>query len=352
MQAADYYTARFGFIRIAYKGLETLPRSSDVVSHVLRQGQCTLVLSSGLHDALPEDMSIHLIKHGDGVRDVAFAVDDCRGMYAEAVRRGAVSIMAPVELKDDHGAGSVWMATVRTYGDTVHSFVERANYTGVFLPGFAAVQNGEQDPLAKLTPSPGLQFIDHCVGNQPDLTMEGVVSGRLCVCEGLVRLCLFLFVEMLSFNCCFHRRSGMRTSCNSTASGQWTIPSCTRSTRRCDPLSWQTMTRPSKCPSTSRRPERRNLKFRCVNVILVCLFAFSELFSQEYVEYYGGPGVQHIALHTSDIMYVSLVVGVVLSQLFFAVLQLRNCALAEWSSWAFLIPIMTTSRFVVLKQDV
>lgn len=82
------------------------------------------------------------------MRDVAFAVDDCRGIYAEAVRRGAVSMQAPVELKDEHG--HVWIATVRTYQDTVHTFVERTHYKGVFLPGYQTVEHGEKDPLHKV----------------------------------------------------------------------------------------------------------------------------------------------------------------------------------------------------------
>ena len=111
---------------MAYSGQDSVPRSGTVAAHVLRQGAVTLVLASPLVDSFPEDMSVHLMKHGDGVRDVAFSVDDCRGIFAEAMKRGAVAVREPTKVEDEHG--HVWIATVRTYGDTLHSFVESAAY--------------------------------------------------------------------------------------------------------------------------------------------------------------------------------------------------------------------------------
>jgi len=116
------------------------------------------------------DIAAHHAKHGDGVRDVAIRVKDCRALYDKLISNGATSVSAPSEIKDEHGAAVI--ASIQTYGDTVHSLVELQDYTGPFLPGFVAVT--EEDPLSKITESPKLQFVDHVVGNQPDGTMEEV----------------------------------------------------------------------------------------------------------------------------------------------------------------------------------
>jgi len=169
LQAADWYTARFGFKKIAYQGLETGNR--DTVSHVVKQGKIIFVFSSALN---PDDKELgpHLVKHGDAVKDIAFTVDNCRGIYKKAVDRGAKSVQEPKELSDDKGV--VVIASVQTYGDTIHSFVERKNYNGTFLPGFKDVT--AEDPLEKITPNPGLAFIDHVVGNQALGEMEPLVD--------------------------------------------------------------------------------------------------------------------------------------------------------------------------------
>lgn len=117
-------------------------------------------------------MNRHLIKHGDAVRDVAFTVENTKAIYENAIKGGASSIMAPIELKDENG--TVIMASVKTYGDTTHTFVERTNYKGIFLPGFIPHYNKESfntmvDPIK-------FQRIDHIVGNQPDGEMEPSVS--------------------------------------------------------------------------------------------------------------------------------------------------------------------------------
>ncbi len=162
-QAAAYYIARFGFQACAYKGLETGHR--DVVSHVIRQRNIFLHFQSPLNPNA-KHFSEHMSLHGDAVRDVAFTVDDCRGIYRKAVERGAKPIREPWVEEDGHGR--VIMATVATYGDVEHTFVERKAYTGTFLPGFLDVP---ADPLEALLPPTGLDVVDHIVGNQPDNEM-------------------------------------------------------------------------------------------------------------------------------------------------------------------------------------
>lgn len=146
---------------MAYRGLETGDR--EVCSHVIRQNKITWVFQSPLN---PTDNFInpHLAKHGDGVRDVAFEVDDAKAIYERAIANGAKSIKSPWEESDQDG--KVVMATIGSYGDVVHTLIQRNGYKGVFLPGY--VQSSEVDPLDKLLPDPGLRFIDHVVGNQPE----------------------------------------------------------------------------------------------------------------------------------------------------------------------------------------
>jgi len=114
----------------------------------------------------------HHEKHGDGVRDVAFHVDDATGIYNKAVSRGAKGISEPQELRDENG--SVIIASVQTYGDTIHTFVERRDFTGVFLPGFKPHYLKEK--FNAVLPIPEIELVDHVVGNQPDLEMEPVAS--------------------------------------------------------------------------------------------------------------------------------------------------------------------------------
>jgi 4-hydroxyphenylpyruvate dioxygenase len=139
------------------------------VSHVVRQGNITFVFQSAL---TPTDKILgpHLVTHGDGVRDVAFTVSDCRTIFRQALQRGAKSIKEPWEEKDENGV--VVMATVATYGDTVHTFVERKGYKGVFLPGYEVTN--KKDPLETSLPKAGLLHLDHVVGNQPDEEMTKV----------------------------------------------------------------------------------------------------------------------------------------------------------------------------------
>ncbi|KAF8539171.1 4-hydroxyphenylpyruvate dioxygenase 1 [Trichophaea hybrida] len=175
-QAATYYCTLFNFRPLAYRGLETGSRS--FTSHAISNGAVTFVLTSPLRsptspDASPADrellqeMSEHLVAHGDAVKDVAFEVDDVEAVYTEAVRNGAKVVNPPKNEKDEYG--EVVMATIRTYGDTTHTLIERREYKGAFLPGYRrAVGMPQLDVMPEVT----LDAIDHCVGNQDWGEME------------------------------------------------------------------------------------------------------------------------------------------------------------------------------------
>ena len=152
-QAAYFYRAAFGMSLVAYAGPETGQR--DRASYVVQQGKIRFVLTTSLrsNDAIAE----HVRRHGDGVRVVALWVDDARHAWHETTRRGAISVDEPQVLSDAHG--EVVLSSIHTYGDTIHTFVERGAYSGPFLPGFRAVEN---DSVARPT---GLLHIDHMVGN-------------------------------------------------------------------------------------------------------------------------------------------------------------------------------------------
>ena len=152
-QAAHFYKTAFGFQSHAYKGLET--GSKDTVSYVLKQDKIRLVLTSPLNSN--SHINDHIVKHGDGVKFIALWVEDARSAYEETVSRGARSYMEPTVERDIHG--EVVRSGVYTYGETVHLFVERKNYNGDFLPGYRA-WTSDYNPA-----STGFKFIDHMVGN-------------------------------------------------------------------------------------------------------------------------------------------------------------------------------------------
>lgn len=152
-QAAHYYKTAFGFQSFAYKGLET--GSKEVVSYVLKQDKIKLVLTTPLNSK--SVINEHLVKHGDGVKVIALWVEDARKAFEDTTKRGAKPFMEPVVERDEYG--EVVRSGIYTYGETVHIFVERKNYNGVFLPGFKAW-------TSDYNPTPvGLKFIDHMVGN-------------------------------------------------------------------------------------------------------------------------------------------------------------------------------------------
>ncbi len=152
-QAAHYYKTAFGFQDLAYAGLET--GLKDRESYVLVQDKIRLVLTSPLKSGT--EVGQHIDKHGDGVKVVALWVDDARKSYDETIKRGAKSFLEPVVEKDENG--QVVKAGIYTYGETVHLFIERKDYNGTFLPGFKKWESAYH-------PSPiGLKYVDHMVGN-------------------------------------------------------------------------------------------------------------------------------------------------------------------------------------------
>jgi 4-hydroxyphenylpyruvate dioxygenase len=151
-QAAYFYTRALGFEEVAYAGLHTGVR--DRVSHVLRQGRIRLVLTGALRP--DHEIARHTARHGDGVKVIALSVPDAEYAYRTATARGAQGVREPWEATDEHGA--VRMATVATYGETLHTFVERSGYRGAFLPGYAERGGNGGTPT-------GLLAIDHIVGN-------------------------------------------------------------------------------------------------------------------------------------------------------------------------------------------
>ena len=245
-QTANYYITKLGFEPYAYRGLET--GSRQIASHVVRQENIYFVFESPL---LPTDNGLnpHLALHGDGAKDVAFRVDDCRHVYSEAIKRGAKSAREPTVLEDEHG--QVVIAAVKTYGDTIHSFIERKNYKGFFLPGFVA---SEPDPITKLLPKIGLQFVDHCVGNQPDLQMNSACDYY----EKALQFHRFWSVD----------DSQIHTKYSSLRSIVMTDYD-------------ETIKMPINEPAQGLKKSQ----------------------IQEYVDYYGGAGIQHIALRTEDILH-------------------------------------------------
>lgn len=194
-------------------------------------------------------MGDHLVKHGDGVKDIAFTVEDCDFLVQKARERGAIIIKEPHTLEDKHG--KVRLAVVQTYGDTTHTFVERTGYKGLFLPGFQPPLF--KDPLLAKLPSGQLDFIDHVVGNQSDDEMVPVV-------------------EWYQRNLLFHRF--------------WSVDDKQLQTE----FSALRSIVVANYEETVKMPINEPAKGKRKSQI------------QEYVEYYGGAGVQHIAMNTSNII--------------------------------------------------
>lgn len=152
-QSAHYYKTAFGFQEVAYSGLET--GNKEATSYVLKQDKIRLVLTTPFNP--DSEISHHIRKHGDGVKVIALWVDDARKAFEETTKRGAKPYFEPTVVSDEHG--EIVKSGIHTYGDTVHVFVERKNYNGVFMPGFV-------ESKSEYNPTPvGLKYIDHMVGN-------------------------------------------------------------------------------------------------------------------------------------------------------------------------------------------
>ena len=241
-QAAHYYCAAFGFEQIAYAGPETGVR--DRVSYALAQNNVRFVLTSSL---LPDDeIARHVALHGDGVKDIAIAVADARAAYDRALAGGARSIAAPHEVSD--GDGSMVKATIATYGDTVHTFVARGGYHGAFAPGFVALPKRVAGAQA-----PGLRAIDHCVGNVGWGEMDG---------WGDFYSKVFGFSQLVSFD-------------DKDISTDYTA---LRSKVMTDPR--HRVKFPINEPAQGKKKSQ----------------------IEEYLDFYRGAGVQHIAIATDDII--------------------------------------------------
>jgi 4-hydroxyphenylpyruvate dioxygenase len=150
-QSAHFYRA-LGFSPVAYAGLETGIR--DRASYCMRQGEINLVFTAGLNR--DSDIARHVRDHGDGVHDVAFRVPDAEAAYEAALKRGATGVAEPQVFEDEHG--KMVRAAIATYGETIHSLVSRRDYSGAFSPGWKALQDGD-------TKGFGIRYIDHVVGN-------------------------------------------------------------------------------------------------------------------------------------------------------------------------------------------
>lgn len=152
-QAAHFYKTAMGFQSLAYSGPETGNKES--ARYVIRQNKLTFVLTTPIRPGNP--IADHVAKHGDGVKTIALTVDDATSAWKETTKRGAKSYLEPKTLKDD--CGKVVLSGIHTYGDTVHVFVERGDYNGVFMPGFEKWESNYNPP------DTGLLYVDHCVGN-------------------------------------------------------------------------------------------------------------------------------------------------------------------------------------------
>jgi 4-hydroxyphenylpyruvate dioxygenase len=240
-QATHYYQTAFGFQLVGYRGPETGVR--DRSSYLLAQNKIRLILTTPLTPDGP--IAEHVRKHGDGVRDIALWVDDARDAFRKAIERGAKSVQEPKVLKDD--AGEVVIAAIAIYGDTIHSIVERRNYTGLFMPGFVP-----RKPHYQPTDT-GLLYVDHCVGN--------VELGQMNVWVKFYEKVMG-FKNLISFD-----DEDISTEYSSLMSKVMSNGN-------------------EKIKFPINEPAKGKKKSQI----------------DEYLEYYRGPGVQHLALATNDIV--------------------------------------------------
>ena len=245
-QASHYYRAAFGFDLAAYRGPETGVR--DRASYLLEQGKIRFVLTTPIRpDASDEARRVadHIFRHGDGVRDIALWVDDARDAFAKAVERGATAVHEPRVTSDSDG--EIVVAAIQIYGDTIHSIVERRNYRGCFMPGFRPVRPHYNPPGV------GLRYVDHCVGN--------VELGRMNVWVDF-------YARVMGFR-------NLLTFDDKDISTEYTSLMSKVMANGNDRIKF-----PINEPAVGKKKSQID----------------------EYLESYGGPGVQHMALATDDIL--------------------------------------------------
>jgi 4-hydroxyphenylpyruvate dioxygenase len=240
-QAAHFYKTAFGFQSLAYSGLET--GDSTKTSYVLVQDKIKIILTTPMSGNT--EIENHIIKHGDGVRVIALWVDDATKAWEETTKRGAQSYMEPHKLKDKNGI--IVRSGIHTYGDTVHVFIERTNYRGIFLPGFVK-WDSTYNPS-----SIGLKYIDHMVGN--------VGWNEMNIWEDFYRNVMG-FANLITFddNDISTKYTALMSKVMTNGNGRIKFP----------------INEPAKGAKKSQ--------------------------IEEYLEFYNGPGCQHIAIATNDII--------------------------------------------------
>ena len=242
-QASFFDRTAFGFSLIAYAGPETGIR--DRASYVLQQGKIRLVLTTPMHP--DNEISKHIEKHGDGVKVLALWVDDAEKSWKETTSRGAISYSEPETISDDFG--TVKKASIHTYGDTIHTFIERKNYNGPFLPGYTAINDDYT------TSSIGLLYVDHCVGN----VELGKMNTWVSFYEDVMGFKLLLTFDDNDISTEY---SALMSKVVSNGNGFIKFP---------------------------------------INEPAIGKKSKSQI--DEYLEFYHGPGVQHIAVATNDIVH-------------------------------------------------
>lgn len=240
-QAAYFYRAAFGMSLVAYAGPETGRR--DRASYVLQQGKVRFVLTTALRS--DSDIANHVHRHGDGVRAIALWVDDARSAWLETTSRGARSVQEPTEVSDENGR--VVTASIAAYGDTLHTFVERKNYNGVFFPGYQAM------PADQVARPVGLLHVDHIVGNVGWNAMNEWV-------DFYSRVMGFSLYQHFDDNDISTEYSALMSKVMANGNGYVKFP--------------------INEPAEGRRKSQ----------------------IEEYLDFYDGPGVQHMALATKDIL--------------------------------------------------
>ena len=240
-QAAHFYRTAFGMSLVAYSGPETGVR--DRASYVLQQGKVRFVFTTSLRPG--SAIAEHVARHGDGVRVIALEVDDARSAWMETTRRGARSVADPRETSDENGR--ITMSSIAAYGDTIHTFVERGHYNGPFLPGYVA------QPADKISQPVGLKHIDHMVGNVGWNQMNQWVKFY----EDVMGFRLYQTFDDKDISTEY---SALMSKVMANGNGRIKFP--------------------INEPAEGRKKSQ----------------------IEEYIEFYNGPGVQHIAMGTGDII--------------------------------------------------